>query len=447
MVRNAWKEVENTDDDEDFEDTIWYYFQSSGKAYKSGKKAINGKSYIFDEDGKMLFGWIKKDDTTYSMADKDDDTTDWKECDYYAGDANDGAVVTSAWRQIRVHDESPQLKDDGDTDDYDYWFYFGSNGKKYKLSTSDDEDGKEYSEKTIKGVKYAFAEDGHMGSEWVTESATASTGVKYFSDPESGARVAKGWFQVVPSKAIDLEKSEDGDNTAKWFYSNSDGELAYGEVKSINGKKYAFNWRGELLSGLKYVTFDDTDDHGTTFVSLDDEDDLVLDEYTTLEDLLDESLITDDDDKTGVYYFAKPIDTDATMKTGTVNLTIDGDSYAFKFKSSGATKGKGINGREDSSYYVNGRKVKADSDNKYEIYECTIDENTGKVETLVGGDLTAYQFLKLADQSGDFAVISSAGTIVKSGTKKDGDDYKLVIKDYLLTAIKNTDGDVIWEAE
>ena len=49
MIKNQWRELENYDNDENFGATVWYYFQSSGKAYKSGKKTINGSSYIFDD--------------------------------------------------------------------------------------------------------------------------------------------------------------------------------------------------------------------------------------------------------------------------------------------------------------------------------------------------------------------------------------------------------------
>ena len=453
MVRNQWKEVENTDDDDDFEETVWYYFQSSGKAYKNGKKNINGKSYIFNEDGKMLFGWIIKDTSSdYSMADKtDDDTDEWKTAQYYAGEANDGEVVTSAWRQIRVHDPNPSLKLNGEEDDYDYWFYFGSNGKKYAA----DDDG-DYTTKTINGSKYAFAYDGHMASEWVSEASEASDGVKYFSDPEVGARVSKGWFKVVPSEKIDFDNSEDEDNTPKWFYANSNGKLAYGEVKSINGKKYIFAENGELKSGLRYVVFGD--DHDTESWSVgDDDDDILLDDVTTLDGVESKTnkyvtvkITSDKTDKEGVYYFATPIDTDAAMKTGSCTITVDGDNYAFKFKTSGETKGKGLNGRDGNSYYVNGRKVKADSDDKFAIYVCEMDTSSKKVGKLI---LDSEQFETYELKASDFidakagtqaTVISSAGSIVKSGTKKDGDDYKIVIKDYVVTEIKDSDNNVLW---
>ena len=77
MVKSQWIEVKNSDNANGFGDTIKYYFQSSGKAYKSGKKSINGTSYIFDDKGRRLYGWIgKSDDGVWSMGSKDDESLD-----------------------------------------------------------------------------------------------------------------------------------------------------------------------------------------------------------------------------------------------------------------------------------------------------------------------------------------------------------------------------------
>ena len=458
MVRNQWREVENTEDDEQFEDTIWYYFQSSGKAYKSGKKSINGQSYIFDEDGKMLFGWIKKDDTVYSMADNtDSESDDWKTSQYYAGDANDGAVVTSAWRQIRVYDGSPDEEMTSvDAGDNDYWFYFGSNGKKYAAEDNDD-----YVTKTIKGSKYAFACDGHMLSEW-TPVATSATNAQYFSDPEVGARITKGWFKVVPSKGVDEQASEENDNDEYWFYADGSGNLITSQIKSLNGKKYLFNDKGECLAGLRYLTFE-FDENGKEVVTDKYDTNFASDSKTS--DDLDEVTIEKMDSafenyaaksKEGLYYFATPVDTDAAMKTGSCTITIDGDSYSFKFATSGSNKGVGITKVDGSSYYVNGRKLKADSEQKFVMYE--IDEFTAtdfnhKTMKLVGPEQTAAKLIRNSEttQANAYAVISSAGTIVKSGTKKDGDDYKLKVTNYVLEYIKqgdaSSDDKNVWECK
>ena len=85
MVTNQWVEMDNSDDDEeDAASTVWYYFQNNGKAYKASSnsnttsfKTINGKKYAFDEDGKMLWGWVNKE----SSRETGDDA--WKNGTYY----------------------------------------------------------------------------------------------------------------------------------------------------------------------------------------------------------------------------------------------------------------------------------------------------------------------------------------------------------------------------
>ena len=67
MVANRWVSIVNEEDEDDTPENYWYYFQSNGKAYKapeSGKvqlKTINGKKYAFDQDGRMLYGWVAAD--------------------------------------------------------------------------------------------------------------------------------------------------------------------------------------------------------------------------------------------------------------------------------------------------------------------------------------------------------------------------------------------------
>ena len=136
------------------------------------------------------------------------------------------------------------------------------------------------------------------------------------------------------------------------------------KTRSINGKKYLFDVNGELLAGLRWLTYDkgelnlsvtypDSEESLHRDLTKDSRTEDDLDYFTTV----DTECSTDDDEKTGLYYFAKPIDDDASMKTGSCTITIDGDTYSFKFKSEGSNKGKGINGPDGNYYYVNGRKL------------------------------------------------------------------------------------------
>ena len=273
MVRNTWVKVvnEDQDDDDDPAEYRYYYMQSNGKAYKAGDsgttkfKTIDGKRYAFDEDGKMLYGWIKKDDSTLQT-----DDSDWEQCEYYLGSWDDGALKTG-WQKINVYDEE-------EDDDIDYWFNFKSNGQK---RVNGDDSSSDVYEKKINGKYYGFDTRGVMTHEWtLTTTSNTSGGAatvsnwRYFSNPEDGARVTKGWFKVIaPDASGDdntfLDYSGEGvtstfatgdaeDENERWYYADGDGNLAKGEIKKIKGKYYGF-WPddgkkgGAMLTGLAMI--------------------------------------------------------------------------------------------------------------------------------------------------------------------------------------------------
>ena len=89
------------------------------------------------------------------------------------------------------------------------------------------------------------------------------------------------------------------------------------------------------------------------------------------------------------------------------------------------------------------RKLTADSDNKFEIYACSLTSKP-KIDKLYGEALTANDLVKNNAPDPDseataYAVVSTSGSIVKSGTKKDGDDYKITVSGYKITKIKDSD--------
>ena len=168
MAANQWVAIDNEDAGQDDEpEHYWYYFQANGKALKQGDnsnvalKTINGKKYAFDDEGKMLYGWVKSDDA--SRIDNSDNDA-FKEADYYFGGEDDGAMTTG-WLLVDVtYDEAtndyeiaPAFNED---EDQSRWFYFKSNGKMVKAADAD-----KTKEKTINGKKYAFDVTGAMVAE------------------------------------------------------------------------------------------------------------------------------------------------------------------------------------------------------------------------------------------------------------------------------------------
>ncbi len=398
MVSNTWVQVENEDaDGEDEPAYVWYYFQANGKAYKAGTsgtsfKPINGKKYAFDSEGQMLYGWI--DDQSNRVTGDDA----WQNGTYYCGDENDGAQRTS-WDQIHVIDVTE------DEEDQDYWFYFGSNGKKVKAEANDND----RATKTINGQKYVFDSNGKMLSGWVNGMSTTSViaspdavaaPYRNFS-AETAGNMKKGWFQAVPDE--DVNRDAYDDEEAKWYYAKNDGTLYNSTIKTINGKKYAFNEKGEMLSGLVAVQYNAANSEITNYVVIDTEAE--LNDFASFEASRTDNFAWD------VYYFGAS--SDGSMKLGNQNVEVDGETYGFFFTKTGSKKGQGFgsdnnnngvdNYIEDGAIYVHGRKAKADSDMKYEAF--TAD---GK---------------KQANGTTDAYLVNTSGSIMKKKKNvKDGND-------------------------
>ena len=469
MVTNRWIQLENEDmDDENDSEYVWYYFQNNGKAYTASDngvsfKTINGKKYTFDEEGKMLWGWVDE------SGERVTDAADWANGLYYCGTADDGAQVTG-WAQLHVLDEEVESRFDGsqDEEEQDYWFYFNSNGKKV---TADTEEGEKYATKTINGNKYAFDADGVMAFEWNDGFATddapknsageiaSAAGWQYYNDRSAGNR-AKGWFYEVPSERLNADAYDDG--STKWYYAKNDGSLYANEIKTINGKKYAFNNKGEMLSGLQALWIDAETGLITKNVAIDEESE--IDEYVDVnagryDATADHSYV--------IYYFGSG--DDGAMKLNNQNIEVDGEVYNFYFVKSGENKGKGfgtdsvyeeytINDDvaaaqgvvakslvyDDKAVYTNGLKVTADSDLRYQAVDIT----TGK--TYNRSDLIALDFSRsaLTDSTevtingetvdlNNLVLVNASGSIMKNKSSvKDGDDYYYSTNKYgVITAI------------
>ena len=473
MATNQWVAIENEDAGEDDEpEHYWYYFQANGKALTNGNnsnvalKTVNGKKYAFDEEGRMLFGWVNKD-TAERIDNTDGDA--FKEGDYYFGGSDDGAMTTG-WLQLDItYDEAtndyevaPVFNED---EDQTRWFYFGSNGKKVKA-----DDGDLEKEKTINGRRYAFDEYGAMIAEWsldidevnnrfATASANSALGQtgddyydlddyyaegigthstasknsvtakyaqewRYFQDVENGARVSRGWFKVVPAEYLNLEKYEDDESS--WYYADGSGKLYAGEFKTINGKKYAFRDDGRMINGLKFILEGDD----TLGVVADDDETYNFD----TEDGFDEHSIDLEALGYKCYYFGDA--EDGAMKTGKTTINIDGENHNFYFEKSGGKKGQGVTGEKDDKYYQSGKLLEAGSDEKYQVVKRTVNRTEAD-----GDKVYAYQTLDdveafLDEISGKYSSGLSKENITalnssRINVNKDADDLaELYIIDY-----------------
>ena len=470
MATNQWVAIENEDAGEDDEpDQNWYYFQANGKALTNGDndnvslKTINGKKYAFDDEGKMLWGWVDADNAEH-IDDSEGDA--FKEGDYYFGGSDDGAM-TVGWLQVDItYDEAtdddykytaPVFNDD---EDQTRWFYFKSNGKKVYAEDSD-----RTKDRTINGRKYAFDEYGAMVAEWsldeedlmketptyasgtnasgstvianrvnggaISDTATASvagtdgngdgilTGSgkdarytqawRYFNSVEDGSRVSRGWFKVVPAEYLNDEKYDDDEEA--WYYADGSGSLYAGEFKTINGKKYAFRNDGRMINGLKFIWEDPNADN---LVVAGDDD---YYRFDSEEDFLDSAVNYYEPQDFKCYYFGGA--DDGAMRTGKTTVEVDGENHNFYFEKSGGNKGAGITGEEDDKLYQSGMLLEADSDEKYVVVRktthYTVDGSTRKK------DYETYEKLEDAEEFMDTLANGYTLTDVRDGVSDETD--------------------------
>ena len=468
MAANQWVAIDNEDAGQDDEpEHYWYYFQANGKALKQGDssnvalKTVNGKKYAFDDEGKMLYGWVAADNAE-RIDNSDGDA--FKDGVYYFGGEDDGAMTTGWLLMDITYDEAtsdyeiaPAFNED---EDQSRWFYFKSNGKKvYSTSTDETKD------KTINGKKYTFDQYGAMVVEWSLDKAKASSNLatsnfadvektgksakysqawRYFNSVEDGSRVSKGWFKVVSAEYLNAGKYNDDEDA--WYYADGSGNLYAGEFKTIKGKKYAFRADGRMISGLQFIQKDANGN--ITDIKGDDDDNYNFD---TEDDFIKNATGFYAEHGYNCYYFGGGAD--GAMKTNKTNITIDGDSFNFYFEKSGSNKGAGLTGEKDDKYYLAGMLVKAGSDEKYQVVQKkTVGNKTVYVKladakaflaaaahtiptTDANGKITIGDVTKKAEDlkeaytvntpSDDYFLVNTSGSVVDKKSK-DGDDYVFV---------------------
>ncbi|MDO5407593.1 MAG: cell wall-binding protein [Eubacteriales bacterium] len=421
MVSNQWVAIDNENADpdelmyedepwigspyeEDFEMSglpdeprqYWYYFQDNGKAYKgSGSssvtrtKEINGKKYAFDDEGRMLYGWVL-DGERLTGEDA------WMEGEYYFGEEDDGAMKLG-WQKLRIFTDPDNevLPDDGIWEDemQDRWFYFSETGKKKK--------GKEnrIGRLTLYGQKYGFDEYGRMISSWYADPTLITTEVydktlgadvnreerqggedysrefMYFGSPESGAKYTKGWFRARPSRYLMESKHEDGETYM--YYADGSGNLCVNEIRTIGGEKYAFDNYGRQIRGIVCLTMEDEttsskiestwyqDKTDREFSSFEAFNDLIdYERYNSRGDLVECYQQEFDSRKRRFYYFNGK---DGAMLTGTHMVTLGDEKFEFAFEDDGRLKGSGLFGKKDGKLYQAGMLMKPEEGQKYAI--------------------------------------------------------------------------------
>ena len=412
MLVNQWvKTMADEDEDDPSEDgEFWYYFGSKGKKVSEDSKKINGKTYYFDDEGKMKSGWQMIGEYAYYLGGEDEG---WRAENQWLWLEKSGLIEND--------DEDDELTgtpvldcddEDGEICDDEGWYWFQSSGKLYK-------DAKK---KKINGKYYMFNDHGQMLYEWIDNDTTVKVGsnaqldgkivatdsqtgklltpdvknLMYYNDVEDGSR-AKGWYQI--DGAQDVGK----DNDTNWYYFD-DGDVTYADslsdwatadedktpiyrtrekIKESGNKYFCFDNFGKMKTGLQYVA-----------------------------------------DDGGFYYF----DGDGFQKTGRLaSVECDDDDYTFYFNTKNGKNGLGYTGEKDGYLYFNGKRLEADDD--YRIYYLNGDlylvNTKGKIQKAKDGKYFDIENDGIGDvvpstdanKDGEFKVKTNGNKIESVGSK------------------------------
>lgn len=339
----------------------WYYFGSDGKAFNYDgntgvKKQINGKTYVFDSNGRMETGWL--DDSGEPLGEDDSPLENGV---YYAGE--DGALLKDQWLNYNYTGEI--LKDDPDSDPYgtdygDYsqiWLYFDGDFKRVSA-----DDG-QIRQKVIDGNTYGFDDHGVMLPWWNPVAATSSSAQKnanekpkYFSPSTGGELLKDSWFWMYPSKNMDEDDYKNQEYS--WWHTDHNGKLDKNRIKKINGKSYAFDKLGRMQTG--FVIFNGNS--GFTGIQYD------LDKLTS-DDFKDGTIVGIDGIGNKLYLFGPDELNDGSMKTGkNIKVELSDDTFTFGFAENGVAYGNGNRLQNvGDTFYINGLRLDADDGFKYGV--------------------------------------------------------------------------------
>ena len=399
MLKNTWiKTVADEDIDDPEEDgDHWYYFGTNGKKITDESKKINGKTYFFDEDGKMEDGWYEKNGEVY-----------------YLGEEDEGWRAESQWLWLErpgnfdeddQHEEAANFlncsNNSSDMCDDEGWYYFGSGGKLYR----------DASKKKVNGKYYFFNAHGQMLYEWINGSAVDRGSNAQLDGDKAGATASEMFYYNVVEEGwrgdgwyeIDGAEDMDADSDTDWYYID-DGEITYAEaedlasgltddgdpvyamrkkIKASGNKYFCFNEKGQMQTGLQYVP-----------------------------------------DDGGFYFF----DENGYQKTGRVaSVECEDDDYSFYFTTTNGKNGLGYTGEKDNYLYFNGKRLEADDDYRFYIVngKVYLVNTKGKIQKATG-DGKEYDDIENKKYSNDdeVVVVTNKSGVVQSVGGVDVDTLK-----------------------
>ncbi len=470
-LTNAWKEIPNdegaqvgSENTDDTPEVLYYYFGSAGKAYTAGDekkvREINGKYYMFNDEGQMLSGW----------------QTSTKGDLYYLGTEREGWAYTD-WQHLEPTDYMQEQ-------DYDEleWFYFGTNGKASV-------DKSQY----IGGRYYHFNSDGIMDDDWyentTTQPSAASAAMAFAS---LGGTVTNGW--VYTGDADLPEETRYDNDDMYWYYLVSvreNGKVARGipynyqltnggvsdatnettatgvaRAMVIKNKTYLFNSNGKMLKGFVVIN-DNTNipsglssaDGGRALVNTESGKYVAFNAIEKTEDAYERKIIgnghfagadkpfgrtVDENGQpvgqpvtggrtlvNGLYYFNEASGSvQGQMQTGRTAITKDGETFYYYFSKDSTYPGYSYTNAVQDGYLYgeDGKCIMAESGNSHMVYQLPEDvwvmntrESNGKPRRIIPADS-----MVVVSRTGK---IKTSGTVTIDGVKYTIDNSTYTIKD------------------
>jgi len=257
-VSSAWVKtwVPGTDvEDQDDADLFWYWIKAKGGVEVGKNNDINGETYFFGEDGKMLSGWVI---ATGSDADEYEEinntSTDVSGATvYYCGTGDQGWAKKNTW----IKTWAPAQWDDADDDNTTYWYWIAKNGEVFAPASASAanslvfEDGEEstpivpgttndyISFKEIGKKTYAFKNNGQMWSGLVD----TEEGMYYFGGSDDGS-MKTGDVMIEDEEGYEYkfffgEKDSNGYTEGVAVTGAADGELYVDGLLQTTDNKFA----------------------------------------------------------------------------------------------------------------------------------------------------------------------------------------------------------------
>uniref|UniRef100_UPI0033307E30 hypothetical protein n=1 Tax=[Clostridium] aminophilum TaxID=1526 RepID=UPI0033307E30 len=260
-------------EDDKCDDEGWYWFDGSGKLYyKSGLKTINGRKFLFNDHGQMLYEWIYnngyKKGSNASLDGEHSGASINKML--WFQENGDGASNGSRYKGWQYISGSEDVKTDGDTN----WYYFKDGEAKYadKVNglTDDGSDLFRKKEKLSwdgKSGTFCFDQNGKMktGLQWIeghtyffNDDGYMQTGKVANVEEANGDSFNYSFETKNSGKGQGLNKVKDG-----FLYFNGKRIEADDDYKiyRIGSKYYVVNNKGKAQKALKNKTLEIYDPH------------------------------------------------------------------------------------------------------------------------------------------------------------------------------------------